>query len=125
MLWGNTLGGGQVAVVEMNEDGCSGDTVYLAVTINGEAAGIDTRAGTEELLIFPNPFNQSTRVKFTNEEKASFELVIYDMLGNKVRIMEGITTNEVLIEKGSLTPGEYFIELKGEARTFRGRIMVE
>ena len=47
------------------------------------------------------------------------------MLGNKVRIVEGITSNEVLIEKGSLTPGEYFIELLGEANTFRGRIMVE
>ena len=79
----------------------------------------------EGLLIFPNPFNQSTRVKFSNEEKESFELVIYDMLGNKVRVVEGIATNEVIIKKGNLMPGAYFIELQGEAKTFRGRLMVE
>ena len=45
--------------------------------------------------------------------------------GNKVRVMHDITTNEVVVEKGNLAPGQYFIELQGKAKTFRGRMIVE
>jgi hypothetical protein len=82
-------------------------------------------SSSNNLLIYPNPFNQSTTVVFENEEQVPFELVLYDVLGNQVRVMENITTNEVLIEKGHLTPGVYFISLQGNGQELRGKLMVE
>ena len=115
---------GQVAVIETDSAGCVGDTVTLEVQI-GTSSGIAAYAAWLEILIFPNPFDQSTTVVFSNEGKASFELELYDLLGNKVRVMHDITASEVVVEKGSLAPGQYFIELQGKAKTFRGRLMVE
>jgi hypothetical protein len=79
----------------------------------------------ETLLVYPNPFNQSTTLEFSNEYQASLELIIYDMLGNRVRLVENITSNKIVIKKGNLTPGVYIIELKGASKIFRDRIMVE
>ena len=121
--WGNA-GMGQVAVVETDTAGCVGDTVTLAVQI-GPSIGIAAYAASAEMLIFPNPFTNATTVVFDNEEQAPYELVLYDVLGNQVRVMEGITTNEVLIEKGNLTPGVYFITLQGNGKALRGKLMVE
>ena len=75
--------------------------------------------------IYPNPFNQSTTVVFYNEEQPSFELVLYGVLGEQVRVMKNITTNEAIIEKGHLTPGVYFISLQGLGKALRGKLMVE
>ena len=125
ILWGNTPGSAQVAVVEIDADSCYGDTVYLVVNISDGGIGIENEVTQEELVMYPNPFNQTTKVMFSNEEKVPFKLVLYDMLGNKVRVMHDITANEVVVEKGNLAPGQYFIELQGKAKTFRGRLMVE
>ena len=125
VLWGNTPGAAQVAVVEIDADSCYGDTVYLVVNIGDGGIGIENEVAREDLVIYPNPFNQTTKVVFSNEEKVPFKLVLYDILGNMVRVMDDITANEVVVEKGNLTPGQYFIELQGKAKTFRGRLMVE
>ena len=81
--------------------------------------------GSSDMIIYPNPFNQTATVVFSNEEQAIYQLVLYDMLGKKVRRLENISSNEVLITKGKLSPGMYFLELQGIAKTFRGRIIVE
>ena len=121
--WGSATMG-QIAVIETDSAGCVGDTVTLEVQI-GTSSGIAAHAASLEMLIYPNPFTHATTVVFSNEEKVPFKLVLYDMLGNKVRVMHDITASEVVVEKGSLAPGEYFIELQGMAKIFRGRLMVE
>jgi hypothetical protein len=87
--------------------------------------GIEEAGTHTTLLIYPNPFTHATTVVFENEEKAPFELVLYDVLGNQVRVVADITTNKVLIEKGNLTPGVYFISLQGNGKELRGKLMVE
>ena len=121
--WGSA-GMGQVAVVETDTAGCVGDTVTLAVQI-GTSIGIAAYAASAEMLIFPNPFTNATTVVFENEEQAPYKLVLYDVLGEKVRVMENIATNEAIIEKGNLTPGVYFIALQGNGKALRGKLMVE
>ncbi|HIA37894.1 MAG TPA: T9SS type A sorting domain-containing protein [Flavobacteriales bacterium] len=121
--WGNA-GSGQVAIVETDSAGCMGDTVTLEVVI-GAGTSIIMNPGSSDMIIYPNPFNQTATVVFSNEAHAIYELVLYDMLGKKVRRLENISSNEVLINKGMLSPGMYFLELQGIAKTFRGRIIVE
>jgi uncharacterized membrane protein len=111
-----------VCLVVFND--CGTDSTCQDITLTSTIF-IEEMLKAGKMVIYPNPFNQSTRVVFSNKEKTSYELVLYDVLGNQVRVMENITANEVIIEKGSLAPGEYFIELQGEAKTFKGRVMVE
>ena len=86
---------------------------------------IEEITSTTPLFIYPNPFTNATTVVFENEEQAPYKLVLYDVLGNQVRVMENITTNEITIEKGHLTPGVYFISLQRNGKALRGKLMVE
>jgi len=47
------------------------------------------------------------------------------LIGNRVRIVENISDNKVMIMKNNLNQGVYIIELKGPSEIFRGRIMVK
>jgi hypothetical protein len=113
-----------VSVVETDVLGCVGTAVTVSVQI-GTSIGIDMYGGSTDLLIFPNPFSQSTTVQFNNANSQPYVLVVYDMLGNKVREVKNITSNQVLVEKGNLNAGVYFVELQGTDRLYRGRVMID
>lgn len=78
-----------------------------------------------DLTVFPNPFNETTIIEFYNPDNKTFHLTIKDSEGRVVRKAENVTGNEIVIERKDLKAGMYFIELKGESRTFRGKIVVE
>jgi choice-of-anchor B domain-containing protein len=67
---------------------------------------------------FPNPFNPSTRIKFSLAENNFVNLTVYDMLGNEVAILVNETksagTYEVSFEASNLPSGIYFARLKAE-----------
>ena len=120
----NTVGSFDVTLVATNPFGV--DTIlktdYIEV-ISG--VGIDNENVSNGLFIYPNPFTNATTLLFDNEQKLSFELLLIDMLGNKVRHVEGITTGEVTVEKRDLSPGVYYVQLRSEAIQYRGRLLVE
>jgi hypothetical protein len=76
------------------------------------------------LVIYPNPFNHSAILTFPNPEKHSYTLQISDLSGKICRIIRDITTSEVVVEKGILKAGIYFIELRGP-EVYRGKIIIE
>ena len=78
-----------------------------------------------QLKIYPNPFDRSTTLEFSNDRLESFNLEVYNMLGNRVRRVENIVSNKVVLEKGDLTSGIYFIELRSETQTLKGKVLVE
>ena len=108
-----------VTVTDANADS---STATATITL---IVGLYETAANNNLLIYPNPFNQSTTVVFDNDDQTPFDLILYDMLGNQVSVLEYITTNQVIIEKGNLTPGMYFISLQGNGIEMRGKLMVE
>jgi len=78
----------------------------------------------DALLIFPNPFNQSTTIAFPNSTSEQYTLVITDLSGKVYKIVDGITISEYILKKGDLKEGLYFIELRGP-KIYRGKIVVE
>ncbi len=61
---------------------------------------------TRELALhpaFPNPFASSTTVSYTLEESADVQLVLYDVLGRQM----------ALVDKGSRPAGTYTVEVDG------------
>ena len=76
------------------------------------------------LEIYPNPFNQSTTIKFSNPEGDSYELHVIDLSGKTHHTVNDIKSSEFIIEKGDLKEGFYFIELRGPGN-YRGKIVIE
>ncbi|MFC2113422.1 T9SS type A sorting domain-containing protein, partial [Bacteroidota bacterium] len=79
---------------------------------------------SEDMFIYPNPFNHSTTITFPNQSNELYRLVLTDLSGKVCRMVDGITTSEYVLEKGDLKNGLYFIELRGP-KLYRGKIVIE
>jgi len=118
--WGSP-GSGAVSVIETNEDGCKGDIVSIEVNIG--STGIENLAG-EGLHIYPNPFFNKITIEFPNTEGDKFRLILRDITGKTVNVIEGIRDSIVELDRGSLAAGLYFIELNG-SKVYKGKILIE
>ena len=79
----------------------------------------------EALSISPNPFKESTTIEFYNPDNKQFVMTLTDLKGRVVRMTENVNGNEIIIVKKDLMSGVYFMELKGEERTYRGKLIIE
>ncbi|MEP7170440.1 MAG: SdrD B-like domain-containing protein, partial [Bacteroidota bacterium] len=68
------------------------------------------------VVIYPNPFDHSAWLTFSNDSREKFTLTITDPGGRKVFEKE-ISSGRYLIEKGNLKEGMYFYELSNKNRT--------
>ena len=65
------------------------------------------------LLIYPNPFSESTLIKFSNPENSTYVFRVTDLSGKVVK-EKGIITGETYeMTRDGLETGMYIIELKG------------
>ncbi len=84
---------------------------------------LGNRISTMELMAYPNPFSDITRIEFPNPEKSAYTLRVYDLGGKTVREIRDIAGEEVILRRGGLEPGYYVFELEGE-RTYRGKFII-
>jgi hypothetical protein len=65
---------------------------------------------------YPNPFNPVTRIKYVLPKREYVKLVVYDILGNEVRVLKNEEQNagsyEVNFDAGNLSSGVYFYQLQ-------------
>jgi len=78
----------------------------------------------DKLVVYPNPFNVSTTVKFNNQERHNYTLYIKDITGKVIRTINNITDEKIKLNRGGLPAGLYLIELRGP-EIYRGKIVVE
>jgi hypothetical protein len=76
------------------------------------------------LIIYPNPSADNTTVSFPNPEQKKYQLVVRDLSGKMVQIINNITENKVIIERGSLKAGYYSVEVTGD-KIYRGKLIIE
>jgi hypothetical protein len=137
-LWTRTYGNdhndGAQAVISTDDGGflmagynyVSGESnnFYLIKTHSNGTVGVDEPGNKVTLLdIYPNPFRTFATLNFPNPANITFNLVITNTSGTIVRKRDNISGDKVVIEKGDLPPGIYFVELKGD-RVFRSKIIV-
>jgi uncharacterized protein (TIGR02145 family) len=109
---------------------CNPDTLEITYSSSfsnsatGFPGSINNLDRINRINIFPNPFNESTTLNFNNPEGYNYKLYLKDLSGKVCRIMDNITTSEIVLEKGDLGQGFYFIELRG-SEIFRGKIVIE
>lgn len=74
-------------------------------------------------LLAPNPFDESTRLKFDNPEKSEHNLMIAGVSGNLV-IEMSTTGQEFIIQGDALSSGLYYFRVSNEVQTlFSGKIL--
>jgi hypothetical protein len=119
--WGSA-GDGTVFGTAENQFGCKSDTARLEVNIG--STGIGDKTDNNNVKIYPNPFNDKTIIEFPNPQKEKYTLRVVDLSGKTVRIVQNIMDSRIELEKGDLSPGIYFIELRG-TDNFRKKVMIE
>jgi hypothetical protein len=76
------------------------------------------------LEIYPNPFDETTLIRFNNPEEEPYRLILTDLSGKVYRIVDNIMVSEYILEKRDLNTGFYFVELRG-TKVYRGKILIE
>ena len=68
---------------------------------------------------YPNPFNPATTIKFTLSQNGMTKLIVYDILGRKVKtLVDGykpVGTYKVSFDAGSLSSGIYYYRLTSDS----------
>jgi hypothetical protein len=61
--------------------------------------------------VAPNPFNNETTLSFHDVQLNHASLEVYDVLGNKVRVMNDLNGDNVIFNRDGLSDGIYFYNL--------------
>jgi hypothetical protein len=87
-------------------------------TLPGAGVGIEKRKiGSDPLQVsaYPNPFDNSTTVRFEIASGTNAKLIVYNILGKRVRVIDlGYRTtgiHETSFVKGDLNPGMYILQI--------------
>ena len=78
---------------------------------------------SQNINVYPNPFNYKTTIEFSNPNNSLYILKITDITGKEVRTIGNIRSNKIEIEKGNLCNGLYAVVLIGD-KILRGKIII-
>ena len=85
------------------------DTIVLSATNYCIQVGIAKEIKHEGFNISPNPFTSQTTLTFSTEQKST-EVRITDVLGKEIKSLH-FSGKELIIEKGEMENGIYFVEI--------------
>jgi len=74
-----------------------------------------------KIIIYPNPFNNSTLIEFENRKNQKYTLTLYNSIGQIVKQIDNITTGQIRIERDNLTNGLYFFQLRTDSEIVGNR----
>ena len=83
----------------------------LDTLINANQTGINNTYNQKKTKIFPNPFNESTTITFSNPDFDKFSLKMFDSSGSLIKIRNNINSNSFQLHRGNLDAGFYYFYL--------------
>jgi hypothetical protein len=94
----------------------------LAVTIFQSTDIIENPS--QQISIYPNPFTESTIISIVNI-KPNYNLILYDVTGQRVLEKEDLNQTSYELERGTLSKGIYFLEIKTEEDKWIRRVVIQ
>jgi len=80
---------------------------------------------TNQVVVFPNPMNNSSLIKFNNLNQEEYELKLFDFFGQVVRTIKCISNGEIVINKRNLNSGIYFFHLSNNFKVhYSGKLLI-
>ena len=108
---------GSYAVIVTNNN-CSDTSACQTIT----TTGIIENSLVNGITINPNPFSSQTTITFIKEQKNT-NIKIIDELGKEVKTIN-FTGKELVIEKGEMKAGTYFLQVKTEKGNVSKKIII-
>ncbi len=92
------------------------NNLFIDAVHIGQSTGIDKTIALNEpgMSIYPNPFSTATTIAFSEEQKNT-TIKITDLLGKEIQTIH-FTGTELLIEKGEMQAGMYFVHTIDEQK---------
>jgi ligand-binding sensor domain-containing protein len=81
-------------------------------------------AATDNLIIYPNPFKENTRVVFKNPDLEEYRYRIFDATGTLVRLGAAFSETYVDINRENLAPGLYMLEVYNDEKSLKDNIII-
>lgn len=86
------------------------------------------QALSNRVWIYPNPFSNSALISFSGLARSGdYTFALYDILGQKVRRIENINTQQIEIKRGNLPNGLYIYKVTGKTNNIigAGKLVIE
>lgn len=90
----------------------------------GLSTGMPGMAQTLRAEVFPNPFRQSTTVRFPGTGNAPYALRLLDIEGKTVRRIDDIRGTNITLHRGQLPAGLYLLEVTDGRSRFREKVLL-
>lgn len=105
-----TTGPQTVWVVETSTDGCTGDTVFLQITVE-ENVGIEQVSTIQPYDLYPNPATQEIFIVFGEKPNEAISLRLFDLKG---RLVKQVLSQQAKtrMELGGLAEGMYILQIR-------------
>lgn len=103
---------GTYSVTVTDDSGCSATN---SVTIDA-TTGINEINSVSTFMLYPNPSNEQTILKFDNPRGEICTLSIYDVQGRQVKKIHTNSTHQLKIETSDWTEGIYFLQMYTEKK---------
>ena len=90
-----------------------------------EPSSVISTETVKTALIYPNPMNEFTTIRLAERTSNAYRLVLRDMSGKLIRLVEDLSGEEITIHRGNLSGGYYHIEITGDHDLYRGMLMIQ
>ena len=96
--------------------------------IQGNYSDLNINLNSAKLSVYPNPFSDKVNFEFTSNENANATLVIYNALGQKVKILLDKNVSKGVVNTISFIPenqvsGVYIYQLKLNGNVQTGKVV--
>ena len=99
-------------------------TEFNFITVRPPLSIDDVNEEKNKVVIYPNPLTDQSHIKFPNKNNSKYRLIVVDSSGKIVRIIDNITTDNILINKEKLNSGVHVVKIKGE-KIYKGKLLVK
>ncbi len=111
---------GNYAVI-VTQNNCTDTSACFSLTPEGIA---QLSINNIQLSVYPNPFNSFATITFSEEQK-NINIKIINMLGEEIKLFPMFKTGKkLIIEKGEMKPGIYFLQAQTELGVVIKKIII-
>ena len=75
--------------------------------------------------VYPNPFSNTAHLIVDDPARAFYTVTLFDVLGRALRTYPAQNTATLAIDKGSLSPGMYYLQVQSSSGQFQEKLIIQ